>query len=94
MQKPIEPGCLAYVKSGPGAGITVTCLEHKAPGFQYKSANTGRRVETLVPAWIAEEPDSKLSIFSAHDLMRIDGGDPDATQEETQDQEVPTDALA
>lgn len=73
--KPLEPNCLAYVIGGPDAGITVTCLQYQPPGFTYTVLETGRKVETLVPAWIVQHPDGVTAIHSERDLMRIDGGE-------------------
>lgn len=79
--KPIEPGCLAYVTSGPDSGITVTCLQYRAPGFKYQGFDGGDVIETQEPAWIVQHPDNVAAIHAERDLMRVDG-EPVAKQEE------------
>ena len=87
MQKPIEPGCLCVIKVGQDAGTVVTVE-------RWVSA------DDLIGGWPAGQDgwmvtvDDMVGVFKESGLMRIDGGDPDVSQEDTQDQEVPTDALA
>ena len=71
--KPLEPNCLAYVTGGPGSGITVTCLQYRAPGFKYRSMSSGHLIATAAPAWIVQHPDGVTAIHAERDLMRIDG---------------------
>lgn len=82
MQKPIESGCLVVITdaSDPAnIGVSGLALEMEA--------------NATYPGiyWLVD----KTGIFHNQKcLRRIDGGNPDAVQEEAQDQEVPTDAIA
>ncbi len=71
--KPLEPNCLAYVTGGPDSGITVTCLQYRAPGFKYWPLGGGGVIETTEPGWIVQHPDGVTAIHAERDLMRIDG---------------------
>lgn len=86
--KPLEPGCLAYVTGGLGAGVTVTCIEHWPAGTPFIDARDD--VEKVVDqaCWLVDRPRDGNAIHDERNLTRIDGGDPDAVQEESQDQEV------
>lgn len=72
MNKPLKPGCLALVIHGEEAGMVVTCLEYRAPGFRYLAAGTIYVMRTTGPAWITEEPDGVKGIRDQSSLMRID----------------------
>ncbi|BCB06772.1 MULTISPECIES: hypothetical protein [Halomonadaceae] len=90
MQKPIEPGCLVvFINSmfpeNIGRTGTVIEIDHTDDprGDVHVDGYFKGTVHDSGPCWTRRE-----------NLRRIDGGDPDATQEENQDQEVPSDALA
>lgn len=87
MNKPIEPGCLCVIKVGPAAGDVVTVARWVSADERIGRWTAGQ------DGWLVKV-DDMVGVFKASGLMRIDGGDPDAAQKETQDQEVPTDALA
>ena len=86
--KPLEPGCLAYVTGGPGAGVTVTCLECMPPGTQFIDIRDDTLRELCTRCWLVDHPFDGKAIHEEPYLTRIDGGEPDAVQEESQDQEV------
>lgn len=81
MQKPIEPGCL----------VMVVDADHKdligLTGIAVKQIKTER-------PGVYWDVDTSTHHHNQKCLLRIDGGNPDAVQEEAQDQEVPTDAIA
>ncbi len=87
MQKPIEPGCLCVIKVGAFAGGIVTVARWVLAEERIAGWAAGQ------DGWLVSNGD-QIGVYKDSGLMRIDGGDPDAVQEQAQDQEVPTDALA
>tara|TARA_R110000824_G_scaffold180013_3_gene360380 strand:+ start:132 stop:401 length:270 start_codon:yes stop_codon:yes gene_type:complete len=86
--KPIEPGCLCMIKVGEHSGETVTAIRvvkigELIEGF-YRSKKGG---------WLVEKGDL-IGVYKESGLMRIDSGDPDAGEVESQDQEVDCHASA
>lgn len=92
MNKPIEPGCFA-VTTG-----SVYSVENRYKTVKVLYESTSEHDEPTDTVWCVEG-----DVFSPHfghgtadfldrHLMRIDGGDPDAAQQ--QDQEVPSHAHA
>ncbi|MGV2930173.1 hypothetical protein ACE3G8_04025 [Vreelandella venusta] len=91
MQKPIEPGCMAIVTHRDFYGCPVRVVRRVRAG---EPAFNGFLVE--VDSWAVKSDDDSLGVgvFESRFLMRIDGGDPGVSQQETHDQEVPADVLA
>jgi len=87
MQKPIEPGCMCFIKVGPAAGSVVTVERWVSADERIAGWTAGQ------DGWLVSNGD-QIGVYKASGLLRIDGGDPDAAQEETRDQEVPANALA
>ena len=102
MQKPIEPGCLALVfgmvVDTDLNGVCVEVVRKMSSGEIVLWADGSLSpcsASASATLWVVERRGSAVQeCFHAENLRRIDGGDPDAVQEEAQDQEVPTDALA
>jgi len=95
MQKPIEPGCMCLVVGGSPSGVGESCtvIQWVNDGDAFMTRGGRFENNTSISGWAVEFGDG-CGVFLDKNLRRIDGGDPDATQEETQDQEVPTDAFA
>jgi len=89
MNKPIEPGCLALVINDPEEGISVECIEFKAPGFEFRAAGEGTVHGTKEPAWVTRDPDGELTIRASRTLLRIDGGGAESAERIAESQEVP-----
>lgn len=87
MHKPIEPGCLCVIKVGPAAGGIVTVERWVLADERIAGWAAGQ------DGWLVSNGE-QVGVYKDSGLMRIDGGDPDAVQGESQDQEVPTDAIA
>lgn len=91
MQKPIEPGCLCVVIHPRFYGTPVTAI-------RFVAAKTptpmGRLTKRACWEVLCEEASKGIGYFDECYLLRIDGGDPDAVQEETRNQEEPADAIA
>lgn len=90
----IEPGCLAYVtysiRKPELAWTQCRVIDRCPPG---EPTLEGER--TLLGEWDCEHPDvAGIAVFHEKQLVRIDGGDPDAVQVESQDQEVDCHASA
>lgn len=92
--KPIEPGCLAYVTYSirfPELAWTQCRVIGRCPAGE----PTFEGEPTIVGEWDCEHPDVPgIAVLHEKQLMRIDCGDPDAEQVESQDQEVPSHVIA
>ncbi|WP_237673804.1 hypothetical protein [Vreelandella profundi] len=86
--KPIEPGCFA-VSTG-----HVNSVENRYKTVRVLYDATSEHDDPPDKVWCVEGDVFSKALghgkadFFDKDLMRIDGGDPDAVQEESQDQEV------
>ncbi|SES12049.1 hypothetical protein SAMN04487958_107176 [Vreelandella subterranea] len=92
MNKPIEPGCLAYVTYSvrkPWLAWTKCQVIARCP----EGSPTVEGEPTGHGEWDCDHPYvPDVAVFHEKQLMRIDEGDPDTAQE--QDQEVPEHANA
>ncbi|CDG54545.1 MULTISPECIES: hypothetical protein [Halomonadaceae] len=90
----IEPGCLAYVtysiRKPELAWTQCRVIDRCPPG---EPTLEGER--TLLGEWDCEHPDVPgIAVFHEKQLVRIDGGDPEAGEVECQDLEVDSHAHA
>lgn len=85
--KRIEPGCLCVIKVGPNAGSVVTAVRLVSEDEFIKGFHAGQ------DGWLVSV-DDLVGVYQESGLLRIDGGDPDAGEVESQDQEVDSHAHA
>ncbi|MEH6641419.1 hypothetical protein [Vreelandella glaciei] len=79
--KRIEPGCLCVIKVGCNAGSVVTAIRLVSADEFINGFPAGH------DGWLVSV-DDLVGVYKEWGLLRIDGGDPDAAQEDCLDQEV------
>lgn len=84
--KPIEPGCLALVISGPCTGEQCEVICWVSNGDSFKASVGGYDNDTGVSGWAVEFIDG-CGVFTTDRLLRIDGGEDEGITTE-QDLEV------
>ena len=79
--KPIEPGALCLVISGPHAGDGVTAVCYKNPGDEFRGCVL--KTTYTCGAWIVENEKGWMWV-DEHRLLRIDGHEEPTKQREAE----------
>lgn len=79
--KPIEPGCLALVISGPNAGEGCEVICWVEPGDEFITSDGPYDNGTGISGWAVEFGDG-CGVYLPDRLRRIDGHEPVTSEEE------------